>query len=557
LFCGWALSPSSWAAIGSQGTEFWLAFPQSDGISSSNQELFITSVTSTSGSVQIPGIGFSTSFSVSAGGTASIILPNAVDDTDSDGVSPLGIHVTSQNPVAVYGFNAETDSSDGYLGLPVNALGIQYIIMSYTNSEILAGVWVQLTVAGTQNGTSVTITPPVTTGTHPANMPYAVALDQGDVYQLQDATAGLDYTGTLISSNLPVAVWGGDSCANVPATVATCNYITEQLWPTQWWGVNFVSVPLATRVGGDTFRFLASEDGTSVSVNGTPLATLNRGQFVEQTLTAPSNITSNYPIYAAQFSNSRMVDNAVKGDPSMITLSPVSAWASDYLVPVPWSGFSENYENITAPASIAGAVTLDGTPIPAATFVPIGSSGLSGAAVSMTVAAHRLTAPAPFGVLAYGFEVRDAYGYPGGALFFNPTPTATPTSTPTSTPTATVSQTPTIMPTPTYTPLPCPPGYTGPQPPGPGDCFTYPAPASGGQVHFVYYLQEAGKAQILVRNERADLVAELSNEQGCGVQEAALDLSRFAAGVYFYQVTLTYGSGQVEKLRVGKFLVQR
>lgn|GEM_PF-5913831 len=137
------------------------------------------------------------------------------------------------------------------------------------------------------------------------------------------------------------------------------------------------------------------------------------------------------------------------------------------------------------------------------------------------------------------------------------TPTVTPTLSDTPTPSPTVSLTVTPTTTPSPTPLPCPPGYTGPQPPGPGECFTYPAPASGSLVHFVYSMSEAGRAQILVRNERGDLLADLSQDQDCGVQQTDLALGRFAAGVYFYQVNLFNGSGQEEKLKLHKFLVQR
>lgn len=142
-------------------------------------------------------------------------------------------------------------------------------------------------------------------------------------------------------------------------------------------------------------------------------------------------------------------------------------------------------------------------------------------------------------------------------LTFTPTDTPTPSNTPTVTSTGTPSETPTYTPTNTPTPLPCPPGYTGPQPPGPGECFTYPAPAFGSVVHFVYYMREPGTVRVLVRNERADLVAQISQTQGCGVQESTLELDRFAAGVYFYQVRITYDSGGQEKLKLDKFLVQR
>jgi hypothetical protein len=37
-------------------------------------------------------------------------------------------------------------------------------------------------------------------------------------------------------------------------------------------------MPLATRLNGDTFRFLAKEDGTTVQLGGVVVATLNRGR---------------------------------------------------------------------------------------------------------------------------------------------------------------------------------------------------------------------------------------------------------------------------------------
>ena len=40
------------------------------------------------------------------------------------------------------------------------------------------------------------------------------------------------------------------------------DYLVEQLPPVESWGTYFVTSPLATRSGGDTFRFLASADQT-------------------------------------------------------------------------------------------------------------------------------------------------------------------------------------------------------------------------------------------------------------------------------------------------------
>jgi hypothetical protein len=68
-------------------------------------------------------------------------------------------------------------------------------------------------------------------------------------------------------------------------------------------------------------------------------------------------------------------------------------------------------------------------------------------------------------------------------------------------------------------------------------------------------MQRAGNSQVLVRNERGDLLADLNQASGCGPQVTSLDIHAFAAGVYFYQVRLSYTEGGGEKLRTQKFVV--
>jgi hypothetical protein len=282
-------------------------------------------------------------------------------------------------------------------------------------------------------------------------VPFTVTLNQGDVYQLQ----GEDLSGSMIYASNPVAVWGAVEMANVPATETGGDYLVEQLWPTSIWGSDFFTVPLATRTGGDTFRFLASQNDTTVNINGSPVATLNQGQFYEQILTTPSEITSNKGIYVMQYSNGVSYDHVSIADPAMMSIPPVSEYASSYQIPGPVTaiaypkGFVENFENIVAPTTVVGNVYLDGTALPATIFNPIGSSGYSGASVSVAAGAHSVSAPAPLEVTAYGFEYADAYGYPGGLLLSAPNPSPTPTSTP--------ANTPTLTPTSTQTPTPTPP----------------------------------------------------------------------------------------------------
>jgi hypothetical protein len=183
--------------------------------------------------------------------------------------------------------------------------------------------------------------------------------------------------------------------------------------PVDTWGKSFVTVPLATRLKGDTFRILAGTNGTDVSLNGVPIATLNRGQFHERIIVGSAQITSDEPILVAQYSNGSNYDG-VLSDPFMMLIPPFEQFLNGYTVTTPASGFASNFINVVAPDSSVGSVTLDGTAIPPGSFTPIAGTTFSGAQVPVALGSHTLAGPQPFGAFMYGFANFDSYGYPGG-----------------------------------------------------------------------------------------------------------------------------------------------
>jgi uncharacterized protein (TIGR03382 family) len=187
----------------------------------------------------------------------------------------------------------------------------------------------------------------------------------------------------------------------------------EQLPPASTWGSAFVTEPLATRTAGDTFRILASQDATSVSIDGVPTTSLNRGHFYETVLTSASVINSDKPVLVTQYSNSSSFDG-VTSDPFEVVVPPFEQFLASYTITTPASGFLANFVNVVTPTATVGSVLLDGIPIPAGSFSSIGSSGFSGAQVPIVLGGHTLSGPLPFGVIVYGFDSFDSYGYPGG-----------------------------------------------------------------------------------------------------------------------------------------------
>ena len=209
----------------------------------------------------------------------------------------------------------------------------------------------------------------------------------------------------------------GNDCADVPPGDAAGNTLAEEIIHPDAWGTEFLTEPLATR-SGDTFRFMASENNTTVDVDGSAVATLSANQEFETILTSASTITANNPIQVMQYSNGESYDNEGNADPFDITIPPSGQFLNSYTIATEPSGadpaITQNYVNIVAPTSETSGIELDGTDLPSSDFAPIVGSSYSGAQVAVGFGSHTLTAALPFGLTIYGYGGYDGYGYPGG-----------------------------------------------------------------------------------------------------------------------------------------------
>ncbi len=395
-------------AADSKGKDFWLMF---NGNYSNNPTLtlFITSGVNTSGTVTIPGLGFNQAFSVTANTVTPVIVPTSLSVHVNDVVDNNGIHVTANDEVTVYGLNQIPFTTDAYLGLPTDVLGTEYLLLNY--SPGFSGS--QLGIVGTVNGTTVTINLASNAAGHTAGVPYNITLNQGQTYELE--TSSGDLSGTLITSTQPVGVMGAVRCANIPPGASYCDHICEMIPPTSTFGTSFGAVPLKSRINGDTWRFMASENNTTVKINGVAEAPINRGQFIEKILTTQSYIESDKPILVAEYANGSGFSGN-PGDPFMMLIPSLQQFLPGYTLTTV-SGFVAHYINLVAPNSIVGQLTLDGVAVPASEFTPIGTSGFSGAQLTVTDGSHTLAGALPFGAFQYGFNADDSYGYAGGQSF--------------------------------------------------------------------------------------------------------------------------------------------
>jgi hypothetical protein len=396
------------------GTDFWVSWMQNFD-SPENCILYITSGVGATGTISMPGTGWSQNFTVAANGSVTVTVPTAQGPCISTPNTVLNkaVRITSNNPIAVFTVNQRIASTDATLVLPVAALGDDYMVTTYT---VLSGQPSEFVVVGIDNNTSIQIIPKAAVnGGVGANVPFNITLSAGQVYLVQ---SNGDLTGSTVKATNTnqcnnFAVFAGNRCANVSTACTYCDHLFEQMIPLKAWGNNFATAPLLAR-NGDVFRILAAENGTTININGGAGINLNAGQFHEVMLTTASFITSNKPISVAQFSRGTSCDGA-SSDPFMIILSPVEQFI-DHIVF--FSFLAGNVTtlgtNIITKTAYTGLATLDGAAIPGWAVIPSNPT-YSFTRRNVTQGSHTLHSDSGVVATVYGYGNVESYGYLAGA----------------------------------------------------------------------------------------------------------------------------------------------
>ncbi len=355
---------------------------------------------------------------------------NLLEAKGSEVIEDKAIHLVSDNPVNLYALNYRTQSSDVAVIYPTEALGKEYFAMCYSprytpnnesNSEFL--------VVASEDNTTVKITPSRNTDQgKPANVPFTITLNKGQMYQVQagntDATGKEDLTGSNVLANKPVAFFSGSKAVTIPVAGfigSSYDHLFEQIPPTSTWGKEFYVVPLKLRLK-DTYRVLAAENNTTFKIEGLGITrTLARGEFYEFELfsTQACRIISNRKVLLAQYCRSQRADESSGvGDPFMIILSPVVQKITDVTFEAYESSKVKNifYVNIITETSRVPNMQLDGAPISSA-FLPFPDGKYSYAQVPISKGTHRLldtSGNGGFLAFIYGFGDSgntESYGY--------------------------------------------------------------------------------------------------------------------------------------------------
>ena len=256
------------------------------------------------------------------------------------GKNPKGIRITANKPISVYGYAwilRLQHVGEGFLGLPVDILGKEYIVPTQaTTHSLLESSVAKVQVVAQEDNTQVSFMLRLPRGRRvyyrsryfSSGELINTTLNDLEVFQVQGDS---DLSGTVVTSSKPVAVFSGDDCTVVPANAHPCNHLVEQIPPVSVWGKEFITNPTPNNSGGDEFHIIASKDNTDVNVDWQKKKTLNKTDKYE--ITVPWNktsvITTSNPSLVVQYTS------GAGSSPSMSIVPPTQCSWNDYTVYVP------------------------------------------------------------------------------------------------------------------------------------------------------------------------------------------------------------------------------
>ncbi|MBX3224755.1 MAG: IgGFc-binding protein [Labilithrix sp.] len=370
-------------------------------------------------------------------------------------------HITADAPVAAYSIfpygGAESHMPSASLLLPVSSWDTAYVAVSTgrfgPDDPYVAEDPRTLQIIANEDGTEVSMRPIEAVlegiGVEPAaaGAPATWTLSRGEVLQITQIPT---LSGSPISSNKPIGVFGGSPCIFLPNASGACDVTQQQIPPFAQWGTEYALVPFKPRTVSVTSVARENVPWTIVgAVDGTVLAydpeqppgapeTLSAGQvanFITDARVTVKSQDSRHPFYAAvhmtggTYGGGATHGNTTIGDPDFVTVVPSDQFLDRYVFFTDYT-FPDTtivvVRRKTAgrfhPVVLDCAGELTG-------FVPLGTKGeYEYAFVDLTKGAvpqkfdkgqcgygrHEAESDGPFSITVWGLGPWASYGYAGG-----------------------------------------------------------------------------------------------------------------------------------------------
>ncbi|AKU95333.1 hypothetical protein AKJ09_01997 [Labilithrix luteola] len=361
--------------------------------------------------------------------------------------------ITTSGPAAVstiYPFGgAKSYFPTATLLLPSASWGTQHILVEpWQRSLRIDG---SLAVPGVQivareDATEVTIRPvkdiQPSTGIAgaPAGQSTVYKLGKGEFLQLAQSD---EISGSLVTSNKPIATFGEHACMDIPVGVAACDVEQKQIPAFDQWGQEYAAVRYRGRTSKTEsipYRIVAGIDGTKLSYDPAPPAgaptTMAAGEVTTFWTDSPFVVRSqdvDHPIYLAAYMTGGGNPGLNRsGDPEAVNVVPTGQYMNAYsfyadptyeetsLVVIRAKSEAGVFEDVTL--ECAGGPLTDWQPLGTAgkfeyrlvDLIRAGGAGETFPGGTCTKGLHRMNSKGPFTATIWGWGVTASYAYPGG-----------------------------------------------------------------------------------------------------------------------------------------------
>ncbi|ACU59235.1 T9SS C-terminal target domain-containing protein [Chitinophaga pinensis] len=448
--------------LSNRGKEFWVGyghhqFMEPGFTNSQNMVVYLSAEEAANVTISIDGTAWSRTYNIPANTViVSDLIPKAgsVDarlysvppsygGTGGEGVfSNKGIHIISDVPIVAYAHIYGSVSSGATMLMPVSTWGYSYISLN-SQQSFANDCFSWMYVVAKEDNTMVEINPSESSRNgRPANVPFTVTLNRGDIYQLVGAPLGggkgKELTGTTVRSIanasgkcFPIAVFSGSSrtSINCPGSTAgtSGDNNMQQVFPYQAWGKRYLTAPISGRVATsfqtNLYKVVVKDPSTVVKRNGVVLTGLSHScyEFISNTA---DYIEADKPVLLAQFMASQggCPNTTGIGDPEMIYLSPIEQATKKVAF------YRNNVEKIEVnglllviPDNGIPSLKIDGQPTFDLSYPHPNLPGYTVVVKRWTAAAAQCTvqSDSAFNATTYGLGDFESYGYNAGTFINN------------------------------------------------------------------------------------------------------------------------------------------
>ncbi|KAK3107669.1 hypothetical protein FSP39_019534 [Pinctada imbricata] len=390
-------------------------------------QLLIHSNTSGQANVSIPFQKTFDSINITTGETVyNFSNPGPLDPYYLE-IKTKGVYLNSSVPIKVYLINHGGSSTDGFLVYPKEFLSTEYLVSTsqpyinrpYTHFQS------EFAILSTTDNNNVSIQLRLFNGSITYNNKtfrngerIHIVLGRLDTFQIYHPW---DMSGTRIVSRFPVAVVAGNRC-NVFESYNGCDHFSEMMPPVSQLATKYIAPDFYDYFNW-TIQVVAASNHTHVKIhekNGVNVTkTLKENAKMEVVVENVATIEASSPVLTTLYVHGLHVVERL--DPFMTLCPWIDSYKREYAVVVPSLGF-ESYLAISVETAFLSGIAIDGKVITDTidmmydTNVLLDGVRYTVLSVNVTSGPHTISHEndKPFGLIVYGNQMHDSYGFLGG-----------------------------------------------------------------------------------------------------------------------------------------------